>query len=58
MVRGQVNVSMEVQVSGWRKGTGHEGSGRWSEDKCLLGLTVQRSEGLTCHQEQRSKHFY
>ena len=29
---------MEVQISGWRKGTDREGSGRWFEDKCLLGF--------------------
>ena len=45
MVRGQVNISVEVQISGWRKGTGHEGSRRLSEDKCLLdfnGAKVKR----------------
>ena len=36
---------MEVRISGWRKGTGHEGSRRLSEDKCLLnfnGAKVRR----------------
>ena len=58
MVQGQVYVSVEVQISGWRKGTGHEGSERWFEDKCLLGLAVHRSKKLTYHQEQRSEQFY
>ena len=36
VVRGQVNVDVEGRASEWRKVTGHESSGRWSEDKCLL----------------------
>ena len=39
VVRGHVNINVEVWASEWRKVFGHEGSGRWSEDKCLLGLT-------------------
>ena len=32
-VRGQVNINVEVCANEWRKVFGHEGSGRWSEDK-------------------------
>ena len=45
IVRGQVNVGVEVRANGWRKVFSHEGSRRWSEDKCFLGLVGQRSEG-------------
>jgi len=41
---------VEVQISGWRKGTGHEGSRRLSEDKCLLdfnGAEVRRVDLLS-----------
>ena len=38
VVRGQVNVDIEVRASEWRKVTGHDSSGKWFEDKCLLGF--------------------
>ena len=57
VVRGQVNINVEVRANEWRKVFGHKGSGRWFEDKCFLGLTEQRLEGLTCPQEQHSGWF-
>ena len=39
IVRGQVDVSKEVQISELWKDLGHEGLGRPSEEKCLPGLT-------------------
>ena len=38
VVRGQVNVDVEVWASEWRKVTGCVSSRKWSEDKCLLGF--------------------
>ena len=54
VVRGQGNLDIEVRNSKWREVFGHKGSKMWSEDKCLFGLTEQRSERLTCRQQQ---HF-
>ena len=36
LVKGQVNVDVKMQANEWRKVTGHESSGRWSEDKFLI----------------------
>ena len=35
----QVDVSEEVQINELWKDPGHEGLGRSSEEKCLIGLT-------------------
>ena len=39
IVRRRVNVIVERRTSEWSKGSGHEGPGRKSEDKCHLSLT-------------------
>ena len=36
LVQGLVNIDIGVRASEWRKVTGHENSGRWSEDKFLI----------------------
>ena len=58
VVRGQIDVGGEVQISELWKDSGYEGLGRQSKEKCLLGITKQMSKRLTCHQEQCSRQFY